>query len=210
MSEEESLVILVQCLMGCCCLLFQFAIIAGCVSVANSKNRNPVVWGALGFFFSFWALLVLFLLPSEKPAYYPPYGYAPPPPAYPPPPPAYPPSAPPPAYTPPQPPPPPPVAYQTVVQSGPRLTIVGGPDSGQSYSLGKQTQLGRNADNDIVLSDPQASRHHAVMQRQGASYVVSDLGSGNGVRVNGKLIDSPTSLTAGDIITVGNTQMRLE
>lgn len=205
--EEETLVILIQCFTACCCLLFQFLIVAGCVSVANKKNRNPVVWGALGFFFSFWALLLLLLLPSEQPAYYPPpYGYAPPP-AYPPPP-VYAAPAPPPAYAAPA--PPPQAIHETMMQSGPRLTIIGGPDSGQSYGLTKQTRLGRNPDNDIVLSDPQVSRHHAVIQRQGGAYVVSDLGSGNGARVNGKLIDAPTSLTAGDVITIGNTQMRLE
>lgn len=211
--DEELAIILLQCGFGCCCLLMNLLIIVGAMSIASGKNRNPIVWGALAFFFSFPALLVLLLLPANQPAYPPPYQYAPPP-NYAAPPPAYAPPHPPPptAYTAPPPPPvrPSPSIHETMLHSGPRLAIIAGPDSGQNYGLGQQTRLGRNPDNEIVLSDPQASRHHAMIQRQGQKYIINDLGSGNGVFVNGKRISEATPLTAGDVIAIGNTQFRFE
>ena len=41
-----------------------------CVAIANSKGRNPWVWGILGFLFSFVALIVIAALPSLAPPHY--------------------------------------------------------------------------------------------------------------------------------------------
>jgi pSer/pThr/pTyr-binding forkhead associated (FHA) protein len=59
-------------------------------------------------------------------------------------------------------------------------------DAGQSYALGAQARLGRNPDNEVRLNDPQASRYHALIQRQQTNYVIIDQGSGNGTYVNGQ------------------------
>jgi hypothetical protein len=112
------------------------------------------------------------------------------------------------------PPPPPPAPYPgapaaTVVQGSWRLTVVQGADAGQSYAVGVQARLGRNPDNEIRLNDPQASRYHALIQRQRDSYVIMDQGSGNGTYVNGQLINRPTPLASGDVITIGNTQIKV-
>jgi pSer/pThr/pTyr-binding forkhead associated (FHA) protein len=97
----------------------------------------------------------------------------------------------------------------TVIQGGWRLTVVQGADAGQSYALGAQARLGRNPDNEIKLSDSQASRYHALIRRQQTDYVIIDQGSGNGTYVNGQLIHKPTPLAIGDVITIGNTQMKV-
>jgi general secretion pathway protein E len=64
--------------------------------------------------------------------------------------------------------------------------------------------IGRHADNDIALaSDDVASRFHCIIEPgPDGSFVVKDLGSRNGTRVNGKPV-STASLTPGDVLTVG-------
>ncbi|MFQ5615805.1 MAG: FHA domain-containing protein [Anaerolineales bacterium] len=84
-----------------------------------------------------------------------------------------------------------------------RLSVVHGPEIGKSYSLDVQTRIGRAPENEIYVSDTQISRHHAVIKRQGDSYIVSDLDSTNGTFVNGKRITEPVPLRVGDSITVG-------
>ena len=63
--------------------------------------------------------------------------------------------------------------------------------------------LGREAYNDVVLIDPEASRKHAQISFQAGRYVVEDLGSTNGTYVNGRKITSPTTLNRGDVIEIG-------
>lgn len=213
-----------QCLIGLGCTVLNLIVIVACVVLAQNKNRSGLGWGVLGFFFSVLALFVLFLLPTVPRwpvAYPPPVGPMPPPPPMPYPPAPSPYAAPPSPvpYTPQAGPygaPPPPIAvpYQvapaaTVIQGGWRLTIVQGEDAGQSYALGAQARLGRNADNEIRLNDLQASRYHALIQRQQNNYMIMDQGSGNGTYVNGQLIHRPTPLAPGDVITIGNTQLKV-
>jgi pSer/pThr/pTyr-binding forkhead associated (FHA) protein len=62
--------------------------------------------------------------------------------------------------------------------------------------------LGRDAENDVVLTGEQTSRRHAQIERRGAALSVRDLGSRNGVFVNGtRLPESP--LCVGDLLRVG-------
>ncbi|MCX6512983.1 MAG: DUF3662 and FHA domain-containing protein [Actinobacteria bacterium] len=69
--------------------------------------------------------------------------------------------------------------------------------------------IGRMPECGVVLSDPNVSRHHAQVQREADHYVVSDLGSTNGTKVNGIPMRSQT-LNAGDEIMVGSTRIRFE
>src|SRR6516162_11712207 len=69
--------------------------------------------------------------------------------------------------------------------------------------------LGRSKENNIVLKNIKASRRHARIERIGATYQITDLGSGNGTKVNGKKIDFDT-LKAGDEIRVGDAILVLE
>ena len=62
--------------------------------------------------------------------------------------------------------------------------------------------LGRDAENDVVLTGEQTSRRHAQIERRGAALGVRDFGSRNGVFVNGiRLPESP--LCVGDLLRVG-------
>jgi hypothetical protein len=81
---------------------------------------------------------------------------------------------------------------------------------GGRITLGEEpTVIGRAPECDVVLSDPNVSRTHAEVRRRGTDYVVVDLGSTNGTRVNGVGIRE-RRLAGGDEISVGNTRLRFE
>ncbi len=85
------------------------------------------------------------------------------------------------------------------------LTIIAGPQRGQSFKLeaGSQT-LGRVAGNQIVLVDEAISKQHAkITVRPDHSLTLEDLGSSNGTFVNGQRIHAPTLLQPGDMIQFG-------
>jgi hypothetical protein len=65
--------------------------------------------------------------------------------------------------------------------------------------------IGRQPDNTIVLSDPQASRRHATISWQAGTYVIQDLGSANGTYVNERRLTRPQPLRYGYVIRIGNT-----
>lgn len=78
------------------------------------------------------------------------------------------------------------------------------PTTQQVFPLTEKTiTVGREAYNDVVLIDPEASRKHAQISFQDGRYVIEDLGSTNGTYVNGRQILSPTALNPGDVIEVG-------
>ncbi len=82
---------------------------------------------------------------------------------------------------------------------------------GQRYALaGAITRIGRSSDNDIVLSDVKVSRHHAVITDNGTAFVITDLGSANGVRVLGRQINPSAELCDGDRIRIGDQEFTLE
>ena len=65
--------------------------------------------------------------------------------------------------------------------------------------------LGRSREADCVLNDPNVSRRHAELRRSSnGDWQVVDLGSTNGVKVNGRLVDR-SRLSPGDDVTVGTT-----
>jgi general secretion pathway protein E len=68
-------------------------------------------------------------------------------------------------------------------------------------------KIGRFHDNDVVLPDDQASRHHCVIERAGPGFRVRDMGSRNGTRVNDKRVNEEV-LDNGDVVKIGNTEIR--
>ena len=66
--------------------------------------------------------------------------------------------------------------------------------------------IGRETDNDVVVDNKLASRHHAVIQKIKNAYFLKDENSTNGTLVNGVKIpkDKYVKLNPGDKITVGN------
>ena len=77
------------------------------------------------------------------------------------------------------------------------------------YDLaGTHVTIGRESGNDIVVQDINASRKHAELRLNTRGiWVISDLGSMNGTRVNGVSVASQP-LYPGDIVTIGKTEYR--
>jgi predicted component of type VI protein secretion system len=89
--------------------------------------------------------------------------------------------------------------------SNPRLIVSQGPQPGQTYPLEQDSlTLGRDPHNDIVITDPQVSRQHARILRQGDLMVIEDAGSTNGTFVNGMRLTGPHALANGDVIGLGD------
>ncbi|MEK6221844.1 MAG: FHA domain-containing protein [Chloroflexota bacterium] len=74
----------------------------------------------------------------------------------------------------------------------------------QLFTLYKtSTNIGRNPENDLIINEPGISRTHAEVQFEEGKFVVMDMGSTNGTKVNGKDI-SRHELSSGDTITLAN------
>lgn len=70
--------------------------------------------------------------------------------------------------------------------------------------------IGRAASNDIVLNYPSVSRAHAALMRQkDGTWIVTDLGSKGGTRVNGAVVEGSCGVTYGDVIEAGGVEMTL-
>lgn len=70
--------------------------------------------------------------------------------------------------------------------------------------------LGRSRDCDIVLEDSSISRRHAEIRPAGEGWTVADLGSTNGVRVNGRTVRGAQPLQSGDRVELGSTEIVFE
>jgi pSer/pThr/pTyr-binding forkhead associated (FHA) protein len=70
--------------------------------------------------------------------------------------------------------------------------------------LRDEITIGRNEGNTIRLTERNVSRHHARLLRRNGSYVVEDLGSYNGITINGDRLDGKAELTAGDELGIGD------
>ncbi len=93
-----------------------------------------------------------------------------------------------------------------------RLVAVDGEAAGQVFELQpEETMIGRNPSMDIALPDDGISREHAIIMFEEADgeYVIEDLQSTNGTKVNGKRVRSAT-LSAGDELRIGHTTFRFE
>lgn len=69
--------------------------------------------------------------------------------------------------------------------------------------------IGRESDNDVVVDNKLASRHHAMIQKIKNVYFIKDVGSTNGTFLNGTKIpaDKYVKLVPGDKITIGNMNL---
>ncbi len=91
--------------------------------------------------------------------------------------------------------------------SSARALLVG--DGRRNVLSGERVVVGRSRECDVMLSDPNISRKHAELRRDGEGWVVFDLGSTNGIKVNGRRVDQ-APLQPGDRITLGLTELTFE
>lgn len=80
-------------------------------------------------------------------------------------------------------------------------------DEGTYHPLGASTSMGRAEGNDILASDPLVSRHHLRIAAEAGGYVLRDLDSSNGTRVNGERV-RVARLGDGDQVSVGGLTYR--
>jgi pSer/pThr/pTyr-binding forkhead associated (FHA) protein len=69
--------------------------------------------------------------------------------------------------------------------------------------------IGRDTDCDVVLTSRSVSRKHAIIERSGDGWVARDLGSANGLFVDGRRV-SEAPVTAGTSIRFGDVEARFE
>jgi FHA domain len=95
-----------------------------------------------------------------------------------------------------------------------RLVVVKSPEleEGADFDLNSaQMTIGRGRQNDISLvHDDYASARHARVEPRQDGVWVQDLGSTNGTYLNGTRLERPRRLTHGDIVRVGETDLRYE
>jgi pSer/pThr/pTyr-binding forkhead associated (FHA) protein len=86
-----------------------------------------------------------------------------------------------------------------------------GPPRGRGYIVidgkrnvlaGERMSIGRSRECELVVDDPNVSRRHAEVRKTIEGWMVVDLGSTNGVKVNGKRVHEEV-LRPGDTITLG-------
>ena len=70
--------------------------------------------------------------------------------------------------------------------------------------------LGRSRDCDIVVDDANVSRRHAELRPRGGAWVISDLGSTNGTRLNGRTVQGSEVVRPGDEIELGASLITFE
>ncbi|MBV8727131.1 MAG: DUF3662 domain-containing protein [Candidatus Eremiobacteraeota bacterium] len=91
-----------------------------------------------------------------------------------------------------------------------RLRIVKGLPPEGIYPLDRTVAIGRSTTNDVVLTDPRVSRRHARIETSSGEPILVDLDSTNGTFVNGKRVTEPLHLSAGNVMTLGNTTLAIE
>jgi FHA domain/Domain of unknown function (DUF1707) len=69
--------------------------------------------------------------------------------------------------------------------------------------------IGRDQRCDCVLADASVSRRHAELTQRSGSWVLRDLGSLNGTRLNGWRVITPVEVRPGDHVTFGGVDVRL-
>jgi pSer/pThr/pTyr-binding forkhead associated (FHA) protein len=83
-------------------------------------------------------------------------------------------------------------------------------EDGTRIDLGEDpATIGRLDECEVILTDKNVSRRHAEVRREGTGFVLVDLDSTNGTRVNGARVKRH-DLEDGDEISVGATKLRFE
>ena len=91
------------------------------------------------------------------------------------------------------------------------LVVTAGPDVGRRFPLveGQTLLVGRGEQSGTQLRDPHVSRAHFVLEVDRGGFRLLDQGSAGGTFVNGARV-TERALAPGDIVRIGNTELRLE
>lgn len=96
-------------------------------------------------------------------------------------------------------------------RTGRALLVIAGPPPRRTLLPPGGAVIGRSRECDVVLEDAGVSRRHAELRpRDAGAWSIEDLGSTNGVRVNGKTVANAHELRNGDRVGLGSTEMVFE
>ena len=80
--------------------------------------------------------------------------------------------------------------------------------TGETFSLGVVSVIGRSDDGQIVVQDPRVSRRHAMVRQQDGGHYFFDLGSFNGSYLNGSRVTTTKQLKDGDTLDFADNHFR--
>lgn len=92
----------------------------------------------------------------------------------------------------------------------PALRVMNGPDEGRRFVFDENASeitIGRSPECDFTLEDQNISRRHCLIKRSWDGYTAQDLGSKNGVLVNGKRTEGVKLIKDGDEVQIGGIKM---
>ncbi len=84
-----------------------------------------------------------------------------------------------------------------------------GMEAGERIPLLSTTSVGRDSANDIVLDDTFISSEHATVTWNGKGWILSDSGSTNGTRLNGKDVRRSVAMKPGDVVEFGQIKFKM-
>jgi pSer/pThr/pTyr-binding forkhead associated (FHA) protein len=90
-----------------------------------------------------------------------------------------------------------------------RLRVTTGKSAGKAIEIGKAAIIGRGETAQLQINDAAASREHCKVFEQGGQWVVADLNSRNGIKVNG-VQTTRKNVQHGDTIQIGETTLTFE
>jgi predicted component of type VI protein secretion system len=92
-----------------------------------------------------------------------------------------------------------------------KLVVLSEGMTGRSYELKvDKTTIGRVEDNAFQIAEPSVSSHHCEVLLRGNDVVVKDLNSTNGTFITGQQVTNEATLKPGQILRLGQVEMRLE
>ena len=92
------------------------------------------------------------------------------------------------------------------------ISVLDGPDQGRSFQVSSERPLiiGRGSTSDTQIRDASLSRIHCEVRMEDGSLVLQDRGSTSGTFVGGVPIEGNHRLTGGNVITIGETRLRVD
>jgi pSer/pThr/pTyr-binding forkhead associated (FHA) protein len=89
-------------------------------------------------------------------------------------------------------------------------SATGDPALDTLFPLRPVTSIGRARSSTILLDDNYVSNEHVLIMQRNGQWWLEDLGSRNGTLLNGAALAETAVVSAGDIITIGGTELKVE